>query len=118
MQWDATPRGGFTTGEPWLPLIDPDRRNVADQAADPGSLLTFLRRLAELRKTIEGELRFLETGHPDVIAYERGEHVVTLNLSDEPRPEPSTGKPLVATHPGNERGAVPPHGGTLHRRAA
>ena len=25
MQWDATPHGGFTTGEPWLPLVDPAR---------------------------------------------------------------------------------------------
>src|SRR5919206_2109167 len=27
MQWDGSPAGGFTTGEPWLPLVDPARRN-------------------------------------------------------------------------------------------
>ena len=35
MQWDAGPRGGFTTGTPWLPPVDPAARNVADQRARP-----------------------------------------------------------------------------------
>ena len=35
MQWDASPLGGFTIGTPWLPLVDPQTRNVADQSADP-----------------------------------------------------------------------------------
>ena len=50
MQWDASPRGGFTTGEPWLPLTDPAARNIADQSADPGSPLTLYRRLIALRR--------------------------------------------------------------------
>jgi alpha-glucosidase len=49
MQWDPTPTGGFTTGEPWLPLVDPATRNVADQARDPGSILQLYRRLLALR---------------------------------------------------------------------
>ena len=35
MQWDASPSGGFTSGEPWLPLVDPADHNVADQRDDP-----------------------------------------------------------------------------------
>src|SRR5206468_483301 len=35
MQWDATPTGGFTPGEPWLPPVDPAERNVEAQLADP-----------------------------------------------------------------------------------
>ena len=50
MQWDASPTGGFTTGEPWLPLVDPATRNVAAQAADPASLLALYRRLIATRR--------------------------------------------------------------------
>ena len=51
MQWEASPTGGFTEGEPWLPLVDPARRNVADQSRDPGSLLNHYRRLLVLRRS-------------------------------------------------------------------
>ena len=37
--------GGFTTGEPWLPPIDPAERNVEAQRADPDSLLNHYRQL-------------------------------------------------------------------------
>ncbi|MEX1143044.1 MAG: alpha-amylase family glycosyl hydrolase [Thermoleophilaceae bacterium] len=50
MQWDATPTGGFTTGEPWLPAVDPDERNVGAQRSDPGSLLSLYRRLLGQRR--------------------------------------------------------------------
>ena len=45
MQWDASPTGGFTTGEPWLVPVDPEERNVEAQRADPDSLLNHYRRL-------------------------------------------------------------------------
>lgn len=51
MQWDATPTGGFTTGEPWLAPVDPAERNVADQRDDPGSLLSLYRRLLRERRS-------------------------------------------------------------------
>src|SRR6185369_9957816 len=36
MQWRPGPGGGFTTGQPWLPLgAEADRRNVAVEAVDP-----------------------------------------------------------------------------------
>jgi alpha-glucosidase len=49
MQWDGTADGGFTTGTPWLPMVDPGRRNVADQRDDPGSLLNHYRELIARR---------------------------------------------------------------------
>lgn len=52
MQWDPTPNGGFTTGAPWLPLTDPAQRNVADQARDPGSVLSLYRHLIALRRRV------------------------------------------------------------------
>jgi alpha-glucosidase len=48
MQWDAS--GGFTRGTPWLPMVDPAKRNVADQRDDPGSLLNHYRELIWRRK--------------------------------------------------------------------
>jgi alpha-glucosidase len=52
MQWDATPSGGFTTGTPWLPLVDPAMRNVADQRAEPDSLLALYRSLIGWRRQV------------------------------------------------------------------
>jgi alpha-glucosidase len=47
----AGPGAGFTTGEPWLPLVaDAERLCVERQAADPRSTLTLVRRLAALRR--------------------------------------------------------------------
>ncbi len=46
MQWDAGQHGGFTTGEPWLP-VSPNASdvNVEAEAGDPLSTLTLYRRL-------------------------------------------------------------------------
>jgi alpha-glucosidase len=47
----AGPGAGFTTGEPWLPLVgDAEHLNAETQAASPGSTLTLARRLAALRR--------------------------------------------------------------------
>src|SRR5204863_294847 len=35
MQWDTSPTGGFTSGVPWLPAVDPAERNVEAQRDDP-----------------------------------------------------------------------------------
>jgi alpha-glucosidase len=51
MQWDAS--GGFTTGTPWLPMVDPAQRNVADQRDDPDSLLNHYRKLIANRRGVE-----------------------------------------------------------------
>lgn len=93
MQWDATPGGGFTTGTPWLPLVDPATRNVADQAADPGSLLSLYRRLIAARRSWpaleRGSHRSLFGVGPDVLAWIReleGERaLVLLNTAGAPR---------------------------------
>jgi alpha-glucosidase len=48
MQWDAA--GGFTSGTPWLPMVDPEERNVVDQRDDPDSLLNLYRELIADRR--------------------------------------------------------------------
>ena len=76
MQWDGTPNAGFTTGTPWIGVTDNYRTiNVEAAEADPDSILHYYRRLIRLRKEYdvisEGDIRFLDTGIPHVLAYER-----------------------------------------------
>jgi len=110
MQWDASENGGFTTGEPWLPVIDPQERNVEAQRADPGSLLGLYRRLLELRPRLGSGFRLLDC-EPGVVAYERGDHVVAVNTSPERRSLPS-GEIVLATHDGE---GLPPHASAVLR---
>ena len=49
MQWDASPTAGFTSGTPWLPIVDAATRNVDDQRQSPGSVLSLYRRLIAVR---------------------------------------------------------------------
>jgi alpha-glucosidase len=71
----AGPGAGFTTGDPWLPLVaEAEELNAETQAADPHSTLNLVRRLAALRRDTPA----LQTGaqrsvdaHPDVFAWLR-----------------------------------------------
>ncbi len=76
MQWDGSEQAGFTTGTPWLKIPDNHSYiNVASEEQDPDSILAFYKMLVQFRKDSEivadGEIRFLDTGTDDVIAYER-----------------------------------------------
>jgi alpha-glucosidase len=50
MRWDGTELAGFTTGAPWLPIGAIGSVNVAEQRADPRSMLELHRRLIALRR--------------------------------------------------------------------
>ena len=51
MRWDGTPKGGFTSGKPWLCMGDDIvERNVLRQQKDTRSLLSLYRSLIALRK--------------------------------------------------------------------
>jgi alpha-glucosidase len=113
MQWTGDSKGGFTTGEPWLPLIDPHLHNVADQRDDPDSMLALVRRLIELRRTLGPGLRLLD-GAEGVLALERGHHVVAINTTAEPRPAPVASEVMLETAPGALRdGRLAPHAGVV-----
>ena len=93
MPWTGEPNGGFTTGRPWLRLApDYPTRNVAAQAADPGSVLSAYRELLALRRTLlplqVGSFRWVIRARDEVLAYRRdapGEAVlVAINLGAEP----------------------------------
>jgi alpha-glucosidase len=106
MQWDA--EGGFTTGRPWLPLVDPKERNVEEQRGDPRSLLELYRELLELRRSLGGTFRLLDA-EPGVVSFRRGEHTVAVNTTAERRTLPR-GEIVLTTHDGN---GLPPHAAVI-----
>lgn len=105
MAWDASANGGFTAGEPWLPL-HPDwpARNVAAQRGDGGSIWSLHRDLIALRRSTPalsiGDWRPVYADDA-VLAYERRESdarvLVALNLTAEPArlPLPDWAKALT-----------------------
>lgn len=92
MQWDGTSRAGFTSGVPWF-RINPNHTdiNVAQQEADPGSILNYYRRLIQLRAThqalIYGTFEDVDPDHPSVIAFTRTledeQFLVLINMCGE-----------------------------------
>ncbi|HEU5271738.1 MAG TPA: DUF3459 domain-containing protein, partial [Jatrophihabitans sp.] len=93
MQWDASPKAGYTTGTPWIG-VNPDHVevNVAAQRDDPDSVLAHHRRLIELRHrdpvVTDGDFELLLPDHPAVWAFLRrtpdAELLVAANLAGEP----------------------------------
>ena len=115
MQWDASPGGGFSDGDPWLPPVDPASVNVEAQRDDPDSTLSLVRRLIAVRRELDPGLELLDAA-PGVLAFARGDHRVMLNTSAEPSPAPAGGEMVVETHAGALRdGMLAPHAGVLVR---
>ncbi len=76
MAWGAGPNAGFSTGHPWLRMgAEGSTRNVAAQAADPGSILAHYRRLIWLRRAspalATGAFEQIAVGGRTVFAYLR-----------------------------------------------
>jgi alpha-glucosidase len=102
--------------DPWLPLAD-TTRNVADQRADPGSVLHLVRDLIALRRG-RADLR---TGRyetlpapPGAWLWRRGERtLVALNLSDEPVAVDVRGEPLITTRDEPFDGVLPAWSGVV-----
>jgi alpha-glucosidase len=119
MQWERSPHGGFTTGAPWLPLIDPAARNVADQDRDPLSLLALYRAATSIRQTLGDGIRVLDDVPEGLLAYLRGpDTMVVLNLTREPRPCPVAGRVILDTEGRSDRPApatIPPLSGLVIR---
>jgi alpha-glucosidase len=113
MQWDASPNGGFTTGDPWLPAVEPERVNVEAQRDDPRSTLSLVRDLLALRRVLGDGLERLEAA-PGVLAYVRGEHTIAVNTTADQRPAPLDGEVVLETEPGALRGrTLAPHSGAI-----
>jgi alpha-glucosidase len=100
MGWDSSRNGGFTVGEPWLPMGDDvGRCNVLHQQQDPHSLLCLFRSLIALRKSrralTAGDYAALRS-RDDVLMFKRSladeRLLVALNFSAEPRNLQTSGK--------------------------
>jgi alpha-glucosidase len=113
MQWDASASGGFTSGDPWLPAVDPERTSVEAQRDDPRSTLSLVRDLLTVRRVLGDGLELLDAA-PGVVAYRRGEHLVAVNTTGEERPAPLGEEVVLETGPGAFRdGTLAPHAGAI-----
>jgi alpha-glucosidase len=113
MQWDASPTGAFTAGQPWLPVLDPAERNVEAQRDDPGSTLSLVRALIALRPELGNGFELLDAAD-GVVAYRRGAFTIAVNTTSEPRSVPLRGEPRLETMQGALRGdRLAPHAGFL-----
>jgi alpha-glucosidase len=91
MQWDASPKAGFTTGEPWLPLSPhADIENVEVERENPASMLCLHRDLLALRRSEPALATGSYRGVPaegDLLVYSRHHDerslLVALNLGPE-----------------------------------
>ena len=115
MQWDGSPSGGFTTGEPWLPAVDPENTNVEAQRDDPGSTLSLVRDLLALRRVLGDGLELVDAP-PGVLAYRRGDHWIAINTTAEEQRIPFHGEAVLETEPGALRGGtLAGHNGVITR---
>jgi alpha-amylase len=102
MPWTSGKNGGFTqAARPWEPLQPGhERRNVATQSADPGSLLAHYRQWIRLRQAEpalrHGDFRLVGAGRDDMIAWQRTATDRTLTFVANLGPEPITGFTLPA----------------------
>jgi alpha-glucosidase len=79
MPWDRGPTGGFTTGQPWLPLGNVAACNTADQMDDPGSVLHHTRWLIKQKKRLRGPYKQVALSD-DCWCYQRGNTRITLDF--------------------------------------
>lgn len=125
MPWAAQDEhGGFTAGNPWLPLGEDNLSRAADrQESDPASLLNLTRQLLALRRQ-HPALRWggFEVLHADdgVLAIRRKGHeqaiVGLFNFTGSTRPCPTVGKAngsVVIAVNGAELSSLPPFGAIL-----
>ena len=92
MQWNGEAHGGFTIGEPWLPLANNyAHENMANLSADSHSILSLYRALIEFRKAapelVAGSYApIAATG--DLLIYRREYEgnalLIALNLGTDP----------------------------------
>ncbi|MCC3356833.1 glycoside hydrolase family 13 protein [Bacillus sp. REN16] len=82
MQWASTKHFGFSEVEPWISVPDNDV-TVENQLENPESMLSFYRKLIELRK----EIRALSVGNyqqlqeeNNLLMYERSDEDSTVNV--------------------------------------
>lgn len=114
MPWTRETHGGFTNGDPWLPLGDDyDERSVENQRDDPESILSLTRAILTLRRSSSalslGRWHAIEV-EGDVLAYFRESddecYLVLANLDGDAKTvrfvEPIQGTVAFSTMAGGE----------------
>ena len=115
MQWDASPSGGFSTGEAWLSPVDPERTNVEDQREDPHSTLSLVRDLLTVRRVMGNGFELLDA-EQGVLAYRRGDHLVAINTTSDEARATLGGALVLETVPGAwTGGTLAAHSGVITR---
>ncbi|MCL6512268.1 MAG: alpha-glucosidase [Anaerolineae bacterium] len=111
MQWANAPNAGFCPAgvQPWLP-VNPNYAqgiNVADQEADPHSMLNFYRRLLALRKCTPA----LIAGSYEPVNEEAQDYLAFLRRSDDRRADGQTCLVVLnmSAQPQTARFALPHH---------
>src|SRR5438552_5569723 len=94
MQWDESQNAGFSKTSPWLPVPPTYKTyNVADEAKDPNSVLSFYKKLLNLRHRnqalLDGTYTPLNDSDQNVLSYLRIYKdqvvLVALNMSGSPQ---------------------------------
>jgi len=90
MQWNHEANAGFSVAKPWLPVpASASTHNVADEAKNPDSVLSFYKKVLALRHSepalLDGDYVSVNEDNPNVLTYLRrikGEAIlVILNMS-------------------------------------
>lgn len=109
MCWTSEKNAGFTTGTPWIKVIDGyEKINAEVEDKDENSVLNFYRKMTKLRHEnstlVYGEFRLAKEKWNDVLTYyrtdENGTFFVELNLTAKIQKKPvcTNGFTLVATN--------------------
>jgi alpha-glucosidase len=94
MQWDQSENAGFSKAKPWLPVPPAAKtHNVADEAKDQNSILSFYKQLLKLRHTrkelLDGSYLPINQNEQNVLSYLRVYQdqavLVALNMSVAPQ---------------------------------
>ena len=116
MQWDASPGGGFTDGEPWLPLVEPGASQRRGRAGRPG--LDADARSAADRRAPRAGARVVPARRRARCGrlHARFAHRGPQHDSGAPSRLPVDGELVLETRAGSLRdGSLAPHAGVLTR---
>lgn len=117
LPWTATgPTFGFSShpvrARPWLPQPEWFALFAVDgQIDDPRSTLTLFQRAVALQRGLFSgtELEWLDTDHPDVLAFRRGDGICLINLGSAPAtvPAPWGARFVLGSQPAGDGTVVP-----------
>jgi alpha-glucosidase len=123
MRWDSSPRGSFSTGEPWLPVHPEVHQNVEAEREDPASMLNLVRSLLAVRAA---HLSDRAAGYREVLvteqlwSFDSGPLRIIANFSDVDQPVDPVGTLLLSSRtgaPGEFVGMLAPWEGVVLARA-